>query len=120
MLKFDENHHEHMYTISLAFTLILGITAIAGCFFAVRLDGIIFGVITVLLAISSGGVQEIVFNKIMRKANYLCVIIGGSAITLGLLFEVEGLFFLSALVLIAWLILCIAKFDEIINIKTIN
>lgn len=111
--KFDSDPHVYMYSISLVFTLMLGITVITGCLLAVRLEGIIFGVITVLLAISAGGIQKLVFNKVMRKANYLCITIGGTAITLGLHFEVEGLFFLSALVLITWLIFFMAKFDEL-------
>lgn len=111
MPKFEKNPHEYINTIPLAWLFVGGVTVSTGCLLVAKWEGVVFGVVAMLVAPITGGVLNLVFNKVMKNANYLCFTLGTGCVSL--FFYNESFLVFYILIQVSWVIYLFSKFHEI-------
>jgi hypothetical protein len=111
MPKFDENPYEHIQDISLSCSVAAGSILAIGSLFSLELVGIIAGLFLIVIGSSAKGVLRLILNRVMMKANIVCVIGGGIIFPFG--FYHEAIFLIPLIMLCGWLAIFYGNFDSL-------
>lgn len=111
MPKFDENPYEHFSDIPLACSVAAGVMLSIGFLLCLELMGVLAGVFLFLMGVTARGIYQLVFNRIMAKANFICLVGGGVIFLFG--FYNEPILLLPMLLLFGWFAVFWSNFDEL-------
>jgi hypothetical protein len=112
MPDFEKKASEYIHTVPLAGLLVFGITVTLGSLFALRFEGVLFGIAAIFFPVITDGVVKLVFNSSMKVVNVVCFILGGLFLFIGIEFH-DAFFVFFVITLVCWGVFFYMKFEKI-------